>query len=123
MLPATRAVLREFQAVRVVPLVLLGVVRPLFAIWAGQGDQHPISLLCHFLFPRSERLASSGRLSPARATDQAHSVIEVTTPAPTVRPPSRIAKRSPSSTATGVISSICIWMLSPGITISTPSGN
>ncbi len=47
----------------------------------------------------------------------------VTTPAPTVRPPSRMAKRSPCSTATGVISSTSIWMLSPGITISTPSGS
>src|SRR5262249_15624903 len=45
-----------------------------------------------------------------------------TTPAPTVRPPSRIAKRSPSSIATGVISSPVILMLSPGITISVPSG-
>ena len=50
-------------------------------------------------------------------------MIEVTTPAPTVRPPSRMAKRNPSSHATGVISSTVIWMLSPGITISTPSGN
>ena len=34
-----------------------------------------------------------------------------------------IAKRSPSSIAIGVISSISIWMLSPGITISVPSGS
>jgi len=46
-----------------------------------------------------------------------------TTPAPTVRPPSRIAKRNPSSIATGVISSPSILMLSPGITISVPSGS
>src|SRR2546427_6310253 len=46
--------------------------------------------------------------------------IFVTTPAPTVRPPSRIAKRSCSSIAIGVISSIVIFVLSPGITISTP---
>src|SRR5207247_3208615 len=49
--------------------------------------------------------------------------ILVTTPAPTVRPPSRIAKRSPSSIAIGVISSIVIFVLSPGITISTPAGS
>src|SRR6185503_20894985 len=49
--------------------------------------------------------------------------ILVTTPAPTVRPPSRIANRSPSSIAIGMISSIVIWMLSPGITISTPAGS
>src|SRR3989449_5722542 len=40
--------------------------------------------------------------------------IFVTTPAPTVRPPSRIAKRSCSSIAIGVISSIVIFVLSPG---------
>ena len=47
----------------------------------------------------------------------------VTTPDPTVRPPSRIAKRRPSSQAMGVISVISMSMLSPGITISTPSGS
>ena len=51
-----------------------------------------------------------------------YSVILVITPAPTVRPPSRIAKRTPSSRATGVIRSTSIFTLSPGITISTPSG-
>src|SRR5690606_7950935 len=43
-----------------------------------------------------------------------------TTPAPTVLPPSRMAKRSPSSIAIGAISSTVILMLSPGITISAP---
>jgi len=45
-----------------------------------------------------------------------------TTPAPTVRPPSRIAKRVPSSIAIGAISSASILTLSPGMTISVPSG-
>ena len=52
-----------------------------------------------------------------------HSRILVTTPEPTVRPPSRIAKRRPSSHAIGVINVISMSMLSPGITISTPSGS
>jgi hypothetical protein len=47
----------------------------------------------------------------------------LTTPAPTVRPPSRIAKRVPSSSAIGAISSTSIVTLSPGITISVPSGS
>src|SRR5690606_31901763 len=47
----------------------------------------------------------------------------VTTPAPTVRPPSRIANRRPSSIAIGLINSTDNSTLSPGITISTPSGN
>ena len=46
----------------------------------------------------------------------------VTAPAPTVRPPSRMAKRLPSSRATGVMSSTSMLMLSPGMIISTPSG-
>src|SRR5262249_35594828 len=52
-----------------------------------------------------------------------YSEISVTTPAPTVRPPSRIANRSSFSIAIGTISSIAIVTLSPGITISTPWGN
>ena len=51
------------------------------------------------------------------------SMILVTTPEPTVRPPSRIAKRRPSSQAMGVIRVISMSMLSPGMTISTPSGS
>ena len=50
-------------------------------------------------------------------------MISVTVPAPTVRPPSRIAKRSPSSIAIGAISSTVRLTLSPGITISVPSGS
>ena len=52
-----------------------------------------------------------------------YSMMLETTPEPTVRPPSRIAKRSPCSIAIGVISLIVIRMLSPGMTISTPSGS
>src|ERR1700722_377453 len=46
-----------------------------------------------------------------------------TTPEPTVRPPSRMAKRRPSSIAIGAISFTVIDTLSPGITISVPSGS
>ena len=45
------------------------------------------------------------------------------TPAPTVRPPSRIANRNSFSIAIGVINSTVNCTLSPGITISTPEGN
>src|SRR5258708_29889860 len=48
--------------------------------------------------------------------------IFATTPAPTVRPPSRMAKRSFSSIAIGTISSTSTEILSPGITISVPAG-
>lgn len=49
-------------------------------------------------------------------------MILVTWPAPTVRPPSRMANFRPSSMATGWISSTRISVLSPGMTISVPSG-
>src|SRR5690606_10990337 len=50
-----------------------------------------------------------------------YAVTLATTPAPTVRPPSRIAKRRPGSIAIGWIRSTDISTLSPRITISTPS--
>ena len=50
-----------------------------------------------------------------------YSTILATTPAPTVRPPSRMAKRRPWSMAIGVISSTSSSALSPGMIISTPS--
>ena len=52
-----------------------------------------------------------------------YSMIVATRPDPTVRPPSRIANVRPCSIAIGWISSIVISTLSPGIHISTPSGN
>ena len=52
-----------------------------------------------------------------------YSIIVATRPDPTVRPPSRIAKRSPCSIATGWISSTVISTLSPGMHISVPSGS
>ncbi len=52
-----------------------------------------------------------------------YSTMLATMPAPTVRPPSRMAKRSFSSMAIGTISSTSTVMLSPGITISVPSGS
>ncbi len=48
-------------------------------------------------------------------------MILVTTPAPTVLPPSRIAKCICSSMATGLTSLTVRVTLSPGITISVPA--
>src|SRR6266478_4528090 len=77
-----------------------------------QADANILVVNGHQRLPVSER---AGGPSP-------YLMILATTPAPTVRPPSRIAKRSPSSIAIGAISSISIEILSPGITISVPSG-
>ena len=49
-------------------------------------------------------------------------IILVAIPAPTVRPPSRIAKDIFSSRATGWMSFTVTFTVSPGITISVPSG-
>ena len=52
-----------------------------------------------------------------------HSTTAETLPAPTVRPPSRIANRSPVSSATAVSSVTSSVTLSPGMTSSTSSGS
>ena len=70
-------------------------------------------------YPKHNRLARRF----ARGDENYQSRTAATTPAPTVRPPSRMAKRSFSSMAIGTISSTSIATLSPGITISVPSGN
>jgi hypothetical protein len=66
---------------------------------------------------------SENREGLCESPSENQTVIFVTTPAPTVRPPSRIANRSPSSHAILVISSTSTLMLSPGITISIPAGS
>src|SRR3954454_8680313 len=63
----------------------------------------------------------AGAGAPAEGPSD-HLRILVTRPAPTVRPPSRMAKRRPSSIAMGWIISTRISVLSPGMTISVPSG-
>src|SRR5690349_18579410 len=95
-LPAEAAVLAELDPLRRLLLVLRRAVVPALAVAAGQVND-----------------VSHG----------GYSIISETVPAPTVRPPSRIANRAPFSSATGVISSPVIGVLSPGITISTPSGS
>jgi hypothetical protein len=73
--------------------------------------------------PRTSSPESRGPRPEPRVPSPDYSNISVIVPAPTVRPPSRIANRLPFSIATGVISSPVIVVLSPGITISTPSGS
>ncbi len=74
-------------------------------------------------FSAPHQLENSSRRSYQQRLLPDHSVIDATMPAPTVRPPSRIAKRSFSSMAIGTISSTSTVTLSPGITISVPSGS
>ena len=86
----------------------------------GPGGRH-----CPRLTERRRAPAPDGagalrwcRASPASG----HLLILVTRPAPTVRPPSRMANCRPSSMAMGWMSSTAISVLSPGMTISVPSG-
>jgi len=60
--------------------------------------------------------------TPATSTGGNYLTILVTCPAPTVRPPSRMANCRPSSMAIGWISFTSILVLSPGMTISVPEG-
>src|SRR5690348_15473720 len=100
--PVEPAVLLHLDPLSVVhPVLHRDVVAPL-ALLARERDLDPL-VRCHAFSPVYLRIL-------------------VTRPAPTVRPPSRIANRRPSSIAIGAMSSTVISVLSPGMTISTPSG-
>jgi hypothetical protein len=98
------AVLLQFKSILCVRLVLRRDVVPPFALSTG----------------KRQRRSLVGRhclLLSLAVEDELYLVIFMTRPAPTVRPPSRMANRSPSSMAIGAISSTVISVLSPGITI------
>ena len=97
------AELVELQTIRVVTPVLGSCVGTLSAIGTAQRNYYPSS---GFSLGHDD-----------------YSTMLVTTPDPTVLPPSRMAKRSPFSRTMGEMSFSFISILSPGITISTPSGN
>src|SRR5712691_11249927 len=98
--------------------------------WRGSNPQPPVletgalPVELHSFIGTTE-FADRGRPGRMRARGPVPGYFRIlaTTPAPTVRPPSRIAKRKPSSIAIGTRSSTSIVMLSPGITISVPSGS
>jgi len=60
------------------------------------------------------------RAARGRSSKSPYSRILVTTPEPTVRPPSRMANRTFSSMAMGLINSTASFTLSPGMHISAP---
>ncbi len=108
MLVAKATVLTVLHAFRVCAFILGQVVVATFAFTTSQHD------------------SISGHIQQLRVVYIllffCYSITSAMTPAPTVRPPSRIAKRSSCSIAIGMINSISIVTLSPGITISIPSG-
>jgi hypothetical protein len=141
-LPAEAAELRELQPLGRLLLVLGRTVVPPLALLTSERDdvshnKNPAgfgirdsgsgirdsgfgtrneSFECH------ERITIRHESRIPNPTSRRYSRISVIVPDPTVRPPSRTANRPPFSSATGVISSAVIVVLSPGITISTPSG-
>ena len=98
--PARRTIFFKSQFVRGLPLIFCRRIVPVLALFAGQCNN-----ITHLL------------------SASLYSIISLITPAPTVRPPSRMANRSSFSMAMGVIRLISMLTLSPGITISTPSGS
>jgi len=98
MAPTIWAIFPQFKPIRRILFVLRRRVIPPFTFRTSKCNYNP-----HLSHPQS--------------------ITSVTTPAPTVFPPSRIANLKPGSKATGSKSSTSKFTLSPGITISTPSGN
>ena len=70
-----------------------------------------------------KRRGPARRLDPNERRSRGYFLTLVTVPAPTVRPPSRIAKPRPSSIAIGWMSVTAMSVVSPGITISVPAGS
>src|SRR5689334_16786434 len=85
----------------------------------GLRPREPPTVRGTCLTPQPWPGGSRGGRRPPRGC---YLIILVTRPAPTVRPPSRIANRRPSSMAIGWIRSMCMSVRSPGMTISVPSG-
>src|SRR4051812_2912407 len=71
-------------------------------------------------FPNDETIAWHSSFVIHHSSFCNYSLIFVTTPDPTVLPPSRIANRTPSSMAIGFDSSTASRALSPGMHISAP---
>ena len=104
MFPAKRAKLFEFKTLWMRLLVLIRRIVPAAA--------------CHAL-----KLYEFSHIWPLPGKRKLYPNISEITPAPTVWPPSRMAKRSSFSMAMGVMSSAETVTVSPGMTISTSLGS
>ena len=129
MLFAESAILFKLDPIGMLLLILPKIVVALLALRAGKYDLDSCSFLSHTVLLPNQYDTLHGRLF-CRVEhvyiilkEQCYSMIFATTPEPTVLPPSRIAKRNPSSIAIGVIRVISMSMWSPGMTISTPWGS
>jgi hypothetical protein len=116
-LPELKSFRRRLLILRrhVVAVLALGTLQ--HNVVARHNSPSKISTINTNQFNRRRYISCSRRL-----TFRCYSMMSETVPAPTVLPPSRMANLKPFSKAIGVINSISIATLSPGITISTPSG-
>ena len=116
---AARTIFLYFNSTGIIAAVFFRRVITFFTFRTSQRDDRANSFfLCHTYLNSQPLIWPQVLCLPAN-----YSIISRTLPAPTVRPPSRIAKVVPFSIATGTISSTVISTLSPGITISTPSSS
>ena len=102
------------------PYPVLGGDGPPPAPWRVRKKVCPGSWVRSGADPRAEPLLSQVGGETRRSGPHLRTL--VTRPEPTVRPPSRMAKPRPSSMAMGWMSSTVISVVSPGMTISVPSG-
>ena len=130
MLATKTTILLKLKSIRGTALILRGCVVTASALIARQDHHLPHSVFlssrAHSGPPASCDARAGSPLFSASTTGMVspnYVRISLTTPAPTVRPPSRIANRNSFSNAIGVINSTCTATLSPGITISVPAGN
>ena len=90
-------------------------------------SMHTISPCKHLtsrIWPRGTKKPQHRKVPGLKSSSsEYYSMMVATRPEPTVWPPSRIAKRRPSSMAIGWMRSPSTVTWSPGITISMPSGS
>jgi hypothetical protein len=109
-----------------------GGTTPRSLVWQGRGDLNSQPLVLETsalpieLHPYREmtnakaRMTKNSGVSTVKSQGPNYFRIFVTTPEPTVRPPSRMANRTLASMAMGEINSILSFTLSPGMHISAP---
>ena len=115
----------ELESLRGAPLIFRRCVVATPAFNTRQSNQVPHGHSSHcFQYSQNKAIKTPPTdTRHPRKPKGCYARISLTTPAPTVRPPSRIAKRNSFSKAIGVINSTSTPTLSPGITISVPDGN
>ena len=101
-------------------------LRPCQCLFANDRSSADTFHNLHKCWHRHEKPGSpkgAGSRESISDESRSYSMMVLTMPEPTVWPPSRIAKRRPSSMAIGWMRSPSMVMWSPGMAISVPSGS